>query len=61
MKESPRLTSKDDTAGLFIAAGELDYLVTKNVEALRQLYDEERGVFSYRVYIDSYPRLLNLS
>ena len=34
--------------------------MTKNVDALRMLYDKEREVFGYRVYIDSYPRPLNL-
>lgn len=59
MREIPRLASGHDPAGLSIAAKELEHLVTKNVDALRKLYDEERGVFGYRVYIDSYPRLLN--
>lgn len=60
MKQSPGPVSGHDRAGLFIAAKELERLVTKNVDALRKLYDEEREVFGYRVYIDSSPRLHNL-
>lgn len=47
-------------SGRFIATEELEGLVTRNIEALRTLYDEDKGVFGYRLYIDSYPRFLNL-
>lgn len=59
VKESLWLASWDDPARRFIAAEQLENLVTKNIETLRKLYDEDRETFSYRVYIDSYP-LLNL-
>jgi hypothetical protein len=50
---------KRKSTGAFLATNELEELVAKNIGVLRTLYDEDRGVFNCRLYIDSYPDFLN--